>query len=75
MQKFQKEISILGLLERLLSINRARFWDTCSIKKRGTLCTLNSCDGFQNPNASSISSSRSLVRRGCLDSILSVGRA
>ena len=27
MHKFQKEISTLGLMERLLSINRARFWD------------------------------------------------
>ena len=26
MHKFQKEISTLGLMERLLSINRARFW-------------------------------------------------
>ena len=26
MHKFQKEISSLGLMERLLSINRARFW-------------------------------------------------
>ena len=26
MQKFQKEISILGLMGSLLSINRARFW-------------------------------------------------
>ena len=31
MHKFQKEISTLGLMERLLSINRARFWaaDAC----------------------------------------------
>ena len=52
MHKFQKEISTLGLMERLLSINRARFWVYHEIAKHiGLVDDLTSVWGADRANA------------------------